>query len=75
MKPIVDGLAQRYGNEVEFRTLDVDEQANRQTVVEQRVSGIPTYVFIDANGAVVDRVVGGMDASTFEAKVKSLLSP
>lgn len=38
-----------------------------------QVRGIPTTLFIDRNGYVVDQVTGGIDRATFEAKLAKIL--
>ncbi len=37
------------------------------------VEGIPTTLFIDAKGNLVDKQVGGMDQATFESKLSQIL--
>jgi thiol-disulfide isomerase/thioredoxin len=37
------------------------------------VQGIPTTLFIDRQGNIVDKVVGGMDKATFEEKLAAIL--
>jgi hypothetical protein len=37
------------------------------------VSGIPTTLFIDRQGNLVDKVTGGMGASDFDAKLAKIL--
>jgi thiol-disulfide isomerase/thioredoxin len=38
-----------------------------------QVRGIPTTLFVDRSGRVVDQHVGGMDRATFEAKLARIL--
>ena len=38
-----------------------------------QVRGIPTTLFVNSQGFVVDQVVGGMDRATFEAKLAKIL--
>ena len=37
------------------------------------VQGIPTTIFITADGTIKDTRVGGMDATMFESKLRSIL--
>lgn len=38
-----------------------------------QVRGIPTTLFVDSNGYVIDQITGGMDRATFEAKLAKIL--
>jgi thiol-disulfide isomerase/thioredoxin len=38
-----------------------------------QVRGIPTTLFVNSDGYVIDQVVGGMDRATFEAKLAKIL--
>lgn len=43
------------------------------TAQEYGVSAIPTTLFIDRSGKIVDRAVGGMDVNEFESKLGKIL--
>jgi thiol-disulfide isomerase/thioredoxin len=38
-----------------------------------QVQGIPTTLFVDSSGRIVDKVVGGMEKAEFEAKLAEIL--
>jgi thiol-disulfide isomerase/thioredoxin len=56
MAPIVDGLAKQYKDKVSVRNVD----ANTDPAAEKLgVKAVPTYIFIDSAGDVLQRQVGG----------------
>jgi thiol-disulfide isomerase/thioredoxin len=58
MKPVVDGLQQRYGDRVEFRRLNANDQSTQQVADQFGVQYVPTFVFINSDGTRADQVVG-----------------
>ena len=56
MAPVVDGLAQQYQGKVSVRKIDANNDPSAQSL---NIQGVPTYVFIDATGKVVERQLGG----------------
>lgn len=73
MAPIVDRLKQKYRGQVTIEVMNIDNSPGKEESQKYNVSAIPTFVFFDKNGNQVDTVTGGMDETTFEAKIKSLL--
>jgi len=59
MAPVVDRLTDEYQGVVEIRAMNVedDEEAAR-LASEFRVQYVPTFVFVDADGATVETLVG-----------------
>lgn len=55
MKPIVDGLAQQYQGKVAVRNVNAanDPNASKLGVV------VPTYIFLNSTGNVIERQEGG----------------
>lgn len=53
----------------------VFDQDGRVSDVAYQVRGIPTTIFVDANGVVVERHVGPLDDATIEAYLEPLLAP
>lgn len=56
MAPIVDGLASKHEAAVSVRKINAnyDDAAGRLNVL-----AVPTYVLLDVQGNVIDRLVGG----------------
>ena len=68
--PIIDELAEEYGDSVVIGKCDVDSCDD--IVSQYKVRNIPTVVFIKG-GEVVDKVVGATSKETLKAKVDALL--
>lgn len=68
--PIIDELAEEYGEQVVIGKCDVD--SDDDIVAQYKVRNIPTVVFIKG-GEVVDKVVGATSKETLKAKVDALL--
>jgi thiol-disulfide isomerase/thioredoxin len=60
-----DGFMQKYG-----LTYDVIADPNAAILREWNVSGVPTTVFLDANGVEKARLVGASTRDAFEADLK-----
>jgi thioredoxin len=56
MEPIVDGYAERYQGKVALRKINANEDPE---VSKLGVSVVPTYIFLDASGNVIERQEGG----------------
>ncbi len=68
--PIVEEIAEEYGDKVIVGKLDVD--SNRETAVKFGIQAIPTVLLVN-NGEVADRIVGVTDKASLAAKLDSLL--
>lgn len=68
--PIVEELAEKYGDKVTIAKLNIDE--NDEIASENRVRNIPTVLFFK-DGAVVERSVGLVKLADLEAKLQSIL--
>ena len=68
--PIVEEIAEEYGDKVVVGKLDVD--SNRETAVKFGIQAIPTVLLVN-KGEVADRIVGVTDKASLAAKLDSLL--
>ncbi len=68
--PIVEELAEKYGDQVTVGKLNIDE--NNDIASENRVRNIPTVLFFK-DGAVVERSVGLVKLSDLESKLAKIL--
>ena len=68
--PIIDELAQEYGDKAKIGKVNVD--VNKEVSTKYRVMSIPTVLYIK-NGEVVDKVVGAAPKKTYQAKLDALL--
>lgn len=73
MKPVVDGLQPEYEGVVEFRIINADTDPDAQALMQQyRTQYVPTFVFLSADGEVVDQVVGAVEESVLVEKLDAL---
>ena len=68
--PIVDELANEYGDKAIIAKLNVDD--NTEIAAQLGIRNIPTILFFK-NGEVVDKLVGANTKSTIESKINSLI--
>jgi thiol:disulfide interchange protein len=56
-------------------SVDVDNPGpDRKLIMDLRVSGIPDLVFMDADGQLIDRIVGYGNVDEFKDEVEKILS-
>lgn len=53
MEPIVDGLEDDFGGQVEFRRIDADTREGQSALRAYGLRGHPSYVIVDPEGAVL----------------------
>lgn len=73
MQPIVHGLEQTYGDEIDFVLLNIDDP---DTLEAQRQYGFrvqPHFVLVDADGEVITQWLGYNSANVFEDAFAELL--
>ncbi len=75
MKPVVNGLEQTYGDRIEFRRVDIDDEQSDKISRKYRVSGVPTYVFLDGNEDLIFSRVGGRSEERLTGDFELLLKP
>lgn len=68
--PVVEELAEKYGDRAEIGKLNIDEESD--TVTEFRVRNIPTVLFFK-DGELKDRSVGLVKLADLEDKLLPLL--
>lgn len=69
--PLFDMLRGEYGDRINFISIDVDE--DMETARKYNIEAMPTFVFLDAEGKEVHRIVGA-DREALSAMVDSLAS-
>lgn len=70
MQKVVAELKPLYGNQVEFRMLYTDEEM--PLFHQYKIVAIPTQVFFDASGKVVDQHIGALPKEELIKKLKEL---
>lgn len=73
MKPVVDGLQPQYEGQVEFRIINVETDPEGAALMQQfRAQYVPTFVFLSADGEVVDQVIGEVEEDVLKEKLDAL---
>lgn len=58
LEPVIAEAKKRFGNQVEFVNINVDDPKNEELVERYNVSPIPTIVFLTSDGQVADYAIG-----------------
>jgi len=74
MKPVVDGLRDRYAGKIEIRRMDTDGNDNQvaQLAGTFGIQYVPTFVFVNSDGTVSATVVGEVPESQLVAELSKL---
>ena len=70
MKEVMAALKNSHGDQVEFRTVYTDEEM--PLFEKYKIVAIPTQVFFDASGKVVDQHIGALSKEEVLKKLKEL---
>jgi protein-disulfide isomerase len=70
MRPVVDGLDERYGDRVAFAGIDFYNQENRGLAERYGALGHPTFVVVGADGAVIETFTGYTEEPDLEAAIQ-----
>ncbi len=69
--PYIEELAEKYGEQAIIGKIDVDD--NDGLAIRFGIRNIPTVLFLDKNGEIVDKQVGAAPKAALEAKLQSVL--
>ncbi len=69
LSPIVEAMDKKYGDEVEFYKVNVDE--NQETTIRYGIVSVPTVIFFK-NGEEVERQVGFMEENEFSKIIEDV---
>lgn len=73
MAPVVDRLTREYAGKVEIRAMNVEkDKAASDLASGFKVQYVPTFVFLNADGSVVDTIVGEASESQLKAALDAL---
>lgn len=72
MGPVVDRIAEEYGDRVVIGKYNIDEQGDLAT--EYRIMSIPTILFFKDGKKTAIRLAGSQTDDTLRAKVEELLA-
>ncbi|MCC7352164.1 MAG: hypothetical protein IT330_00300 [Anaerolineae bacterium] len=73
MKPIVDGLEQKYGDRVAFQRLNVNLAEGKATLEYYRLRGHPSYVILDNDGKMRWTAVGQLPVDILTLQLDKVL--
>jgi hypothetical protein len=66
MQPVVHGLEEQYGNQIEFVYLDIDDPASDEAKQALGFRFQPHFLLLDEQGAVAQQWLGYVVAEDFE---------
>ena len=75
MAPIVDGLEQKYGEQMAVQRLDANTADGQAVMRAYRILGHPTLLLFDRSGQEVERFIGPQTVETIETALQELLAP
>jgi thioredoxin-related protein len=70
MKPVVDGLELELGDKVVFIRLNIQETVGRELAPVYGFEFTPTFIFFDAQGNELWRMVGNFDPQKVRDSLK-----
>jgi thioredoxin-like negative regulator of GroEL len=73
MEPIVDGLADKYGENFKIVRVNVDNARGRQLAQEYGCIGQPAFVLFDGSGEQVRMLMGAQTIKTFEQEIERII--
>lgn len=73
MRSSVRRVEELYQDRVDFHLLNTDDVANQPLAMQYRITGIPTIILLDAQGEVVDMLVGFQTEDQLIAALNRLL--
>lgn len=69
--PYIEELAEKYADQAIIGKVDVDD--NNNLAIRFGIRNIPTVLFLNKNGEIVDKQVGAAPKAALEAKLQSVL--
>jgi len=58
LAPLFAAAKKELGKNVDFVSIDIDEEANAELVAKYQVEAVPTVIYLDKNGKLLDRQEG-----------------
>ena len=74
MEPIVHGLEEQYGNEIDFVYVNVDDPETRDIQEELGRRGQPHFVLVGGDGEIVTQWFGTVESTAFEEAFQAVLN-
>ena len=73
MAPIVDGLEETYGEDFPIVRIDIETRQGKQVARDHGFIGQPTFIFVDASGEEVRRLMGPQAPETLQQEIERYL--
>ncbi len=70
--PVVNRLKEEYRGKVEIIQVNVDDTKNAELTAKYSINAIPTFIFLDKSGNVVDKAVGALAETELREKIDQL---
>lgn len=74
MEPIVHGLEDEYGQEIEFVYIDIDDPESQVAKIEYGFRYQPHFILVDGDGGVIEQWFGYNEPVVFEDAFTGILS-
>ncbi len=74
MTPIVDGLKDEYGRQIDVDYANVKDQKTKDLARQYGIIGYPAFLFLDSSGERVNLLRGVVPQSILEKTIDDLLS-
>lgn len=74
MRPSVRRIEELYQDRIDFHVLNVDELASQPLMEQYHVQGIPLIVLLNAEGEIINLLLGYQTEEQLIAQVEALLA-
>jgi thioredoxin 1 len=71
--PIFDTVKSSYQSRADFQSIDIDDERHKELVNKYSVTSVPTIVFLNGQGKVMDIHHGTMSEAGFTGRIDQLL--
>jgi thioredoxin-like negative regulator of GroEL len=74
MKPVVDGLKKEYQGKVDIVRIDANTASGKEAQLANQfgVTAVPTFVFLNSDGTVANKIIGGAEAAAMRTQLDAL---
>ncbi|HSG45291.1 MAG TPA: hypothetical protein VLA72_19275 [Anaerolineales bacterium] len=74
MQPVVNGLIETYGDQIEFRELDANTPDGQQAFRAYALPGHPGYILLNPEGEVLWKGFGEQSRESIETQLQSAMN-
>ena len=74
MAPVVNGLEEKYGNDVEFRYIDAYSEDGSSLFQQFKLQGHPSYVLVNPAGEILWQSLGEQPQEMLEERIRAALT-